>query len=239
MIIALAFSFLFSISSKYGVNALVSADSIMEPYLRYLYTYLSVSGPHLGYLYSSNSLFNSGMWVLKKLKNTQCIHQLTFTDDPDLQNTFLFKLCKVLRCFQAQTYKHIDPVYGIALLTIDLLFILSKRMGNISCLSMHFLSFAKSLKRFYLIFQQKTLENFKHIILLSSPQVSAFFYALLAKMLTFLTFFFFFFPHYNHSWNLLITPLRMVTFHITLPELNCARQLHGIVQRRANYSWRC
>lgn len=68
----------------------------MEPYLRYLYTYVSLSGPHLGYLYSSNSLFNSGMWLLKKLKNTQCIHQLTFTDDPDLKNTFFYKLSKVL-----------------------------------------------------------------------------------------------------------------------------------------------
>ncbi|KAG7944995.1 hypothetical protein I3843_15G130900 [Carya illinoinensis] len=87
------------------------AENIMEPFLRYLYTYVSISGPHLGYLYSSNSLFNSGLWILKKLKGTQCIHQLTFTDDPDLQNTFLYKLCK-----------------------------------------------------------EKTLERFKHVILLSSPQ---------------------------------------------------------------------
>ncbi|CAJ1973945.1 unnamed protein product [Sphenostylis stenocarpa] len=70
------------------------ADSIMEPFLSHLYTYVSVSGPHLGYLYSSNSLFNSGLWFLKKLKGTQCIHQLTFTDDPDIQNTFIYKLCK-------------------------------------------------------------------------------------------------------------------------------------------------
>ncbi|CAI8599941.1 unnamed protein product [Vicia faba] len=70
------------------------ADSSMEPYLRHLHTYVSVSGPHLGYIYSSNSLFNSGMWFLKKLKGTQCIHQLTCTDDPDLQKTFLYKLCK-------------------------------------------------------------------------------------------------------------------------------------------------
>ncbi|ESW09271.1 hypothetical protein PHAVU_009G113900 [Phaseolus vulgaris] len=87
------------------------ADSIMEPFLSHLHTYVSVSGPHLGYLYSSNSLFNSGLWFLKKLKGTQCIHQLTFTDDPEIQNTFLYKLCK-----------------------------------------------------------QKTLEHFKNIILLSSPQ---------------------------------------------------------------------
>ncbi|KHG18911.1 Uncharacterized protein F383_24156 [Gossypium arboreum] len=87
------------------------AESIMEPYLRFLHTYVSLSGPHLGYLYSSNSLFNSGLWLLKKLKGTQCIHQLTFTDDPDIRNTFFYKLCK-----------------------------------------------------------QKTLENFKNIVLLSSPQ---------------------------------------------------------------------
>ncbi|KDP30675.1 hypothetical protein JCGZ_15550 [Jatropha curcas] len=87
------------------------AESIMEPYLRCLYTYVSISGPHLGYLYSSNSLFNSGMWLLKKLKGSQSIHQLTFTDDPDLRKTFLYRLC-----------------------------------------------------------EQKTLEHFRHIILLSSPQ---------------------------------------------------------------------
>lgn len=87
------------------------ADSTMEPYLRFLFTYISLSGPHLGYLYSSNSLFNSGLWLLKKLKGTQCIHQLTLTDDPDLRKTFFYTLCK-----------------------------------------------------------QKTLENFKHIILVSSPQ---------------------------------------------------------------------
>ncbi|KAL1194369.1 hypothetical protein V5N11_017837 [Cardamine amara subsp. amara] len=87
------------------------ADSLMEPYRKFLHTYLSLSGPHLGYLYSTNSLFNSGLWLLKKLKSTQVIHQLTLTDDPDLRHTFFFKLCK-----------------------------------------------------------QKTLENFKSIILLSSPQ---------------------------------------------------------------------
>ncbi|XP_022155887.1 uncharacterized protein LOC111022895 isoform X2 [Momordica charantia] len=82
------------------------AESIMEPYHRHLYTYVSISGPHLGYLYSSNSLFNSGLWLLKKFKGTQCIHQLTFTDDPDLQNTFFYKLSKDVEQFQAH-----NPVF--------------------------------------------------------------------------------------------------------------------------------
>lgn len=73
----------------------VVSDSLMEPYRKFLHTYLSVSGPHLGYLYSTNSLFNSGLWLLKKLKNTQVIHQLTLTDDPDIRHTFFYKLCKV------------------------------------------------------------------------------------------------------------------------------------------------
>ncbi|XP_068661508.1 uncharacterized protein [Aristolochia californica] len=77
-------------------------DRVMEPYLKYLHTYMSLSGPHLGYLYSNNSLFNSGLWLLKKLKGPGCIHQLTLTDDPDLQNTFFYKLCKqkTLECFK-------------------------------------------------------------------------------------------------------------------------------------------
>ncbi|KAL5676591.1 hypothetical protein ACJX0J_012722, partial [Zea mays] len=87
------------------------AEPALQPYLKNLYTYMSISGPHLGYWYNSNSLFNSGLWLLKKLKNAQCIHQLTFSDDQDPHNTYFYKLCKL-----------------------------------------------------------KTLENFKNIILLSSPQ---------------------------------------------------------------------
>ncbi|CAN1324779.1 Protein FAM135B [Linum perenne] len=88
------------------------SESIMEVYLKDLHTYLSISGPHLGYMYNSNMLFNSGLWVLKKVKGTQCIRQLTFSDETNLKKTFLYKLSK-----------------------------------------------------------HKTLENFKNVILVSSPQV--------------------------------------------------------------------
>ncbi|KAJ1686214.1 hypothetical protein LUZ63_017604 [Rhynchospora breviuscula] len=87
------------------------SESVLGPYLKHLYTYMSISGPHLSYCYSSNSLFNSGLWLLKKFNKIQCIHQLTMTDETDLYNTFFYKLCK-----------------------------------------------------------EKTLENFKNILLLSSPQ---------------------------------------------------------------------
>ncbi|KAF7048282.1 hypothetical protein CFC21_057076 [Triticum aestivum] len=67
----------------------------LQPFLKNLYTYMSISGPHLGYWYSSNSLFNSGLWLMKRLKGLQCMHQLTFTDEQDPQNTFFYKLCKL------------------------------------------------------------------------------------------------------------------------------------------------
>eukprot|EP01018_Ginkgo_biloba_P018492 Gb_06821 [translate_table: standard] len=77
-------------------------DAAMKPYLNNLYTFLSISGPHLGYMYSSNALFNSGLWLFKKLKGSPCMHQLTFTDEANIQSSFLFKLSqeKSLENFQ-------------------------------------------------------------------------------------------------------------------------------------------
>lgn len=75
-------------------------DAAMKPYLKNLYTYMSISGPHLGYLYSSNTLFSSGLWLFKKLKGSPCMHQLTFTDETDIQSCYLFKLS------QEKTYEY-------------------------------------------------------------------------------------------------------------------------------------
>ncbi|KAH9303037.1 hypothetical protein KI387_014620, partial [Taxus chinensis] len=77
-------------------------DAAMKPYLNNLYTFLSISGPHLGYFYSSNTLFSSGLWLFKKLKGSPCMHQLTFTDQTDTHNCFLFRLSqeKTLEHFQ-------------------------------------------------------------------------------------------------------------------------------------------
>ena len=64
----------------------------MKPFHEYLYTFLSISGPHLGFMYNSNTLFNSGMWLLKKLKASPCMHQLSFTDESSIEECYLFKL---------------------------------------------------------------------------------------------------------------------------------------------------
>lgn len=44
------------------------------------YTYISMSTPHLGYMYNSNKLFDAGMWVLKNWRKSKCLMQLSMTD---------------------------------------------------------------------------------------------------------------------------------------------------------------
>eukprot|EP00850_Spirogloea_muscicola_P008276 SM000044S15923 [mRNA] locus=s44:45125:50474:- [translate_table: standard] len=93
---------------SYGhINTLVylicpSTDEAMRPYLENLHAFLSISGPHLGYLYSSNSLFNGGLWVLKRFKQATVMHELTFTDRADINDCYLFRLSqsKTFECFK-------------------------------------------------------------------------------------------------------------------------------------------
>jgi len=41
-------------------------EPVLKTYLPSLWLFLSLSGPHLGYLCSANKLFCSGMWLFKK-----------------------------------------------------------------------------------------------------------------------------------------------------------------------------
>lgn len=181
----------------------------MQPYLRHLHTYVSVSGPHLGYLYSSNSLFNSGMWFLKKLKNTQCIHQLSCTDDPDLQKTFLYKLCKVWKCPTKVGIKYHDE-------------------------------FLMELFILHSFFQKKTLEHFRNVILISSPQVlpSLRILKIIFKnaLIWTLKIIFFCLKFSGLFFTDTAPFFRMAMCLTILLELNHARLLHMTLQRRVKCS---
>ena len=66
----------------------------LEPLLPMLYTYISLSGPHLGMLYSSNLLVELGVWGLRKWKHAQCLTELSLKDAKEPSNTFLYRLSK-------------------------------------------------------------------------------------------------------------------------------------------------
>uniref|UniRef100_A0A4W3JD46 Family with sequence similarity 135 member A n=1 Tax=Callorhinchus milii TaxID=7868 RepID=A0A4W3JD46_CALMI len=63
-------------------------------YLNKLHTFLSLSGPHLGTLYNSSALVNTGLWFMQKWKKSGSLLQLTCRDHSDPRQTFLYKLSK-------------------------------------------------------------------------------------------------------------------------------------------------
>eukprot|EP00741_Cyanophora_paradoxa_P017536 tig00020996_g16940.t1 len=64
----------------------------MKPYLPFLYTYVSLSAPHLGYMYASNRLMQSAMWFLRTVKKCKSVQQLAVQDATTVRGSFLFEL---------------------------------------------------------------------------------------------------------------------------------------------------
>ena len=65
-----------------------------ERYRTLLYTYLSLSGPHLGTLFNSSGLVNMGMWLMQKWKKSCSLSQMSFKDHVEPRQTYLYKLSK-------------------------------------------------------------------------------------------------------------------------------------------------
>eukprot|EP00914_Ancora_sagittata_P031367 GHVO01063428.1.p1 GENE.GHVO01063428.1~~GHVO01063428.1.p1 ORF type:complete len:298 (+),score=57.79 GHVO01063428.1:83-976(+) len=56
--------------------------------------YMSLSSPHLGYMQNSSRVVEMGIWVLKKIRNSLSLKQLTMSDHKHIQSTFLHRLSK-------------------------------------------------------------------------------------------------------------------------------------------------
>lgn len=67
----------------------------LAEYSSKFYTYISLSSPHLGYMYNSNKLFDAGMWVLKKWRKSKCLTQLSMSDEDKVEDTCLFRLAQL------------------------------------------------------------------------------------------------------------------------------------------------
>lgn len=53
---------------------------------------VSLATPHCGYLYSNNTILDTGIWVLKKWNKSTCLSQLSLTDTLDQRDGFVYKL---------------------------------------------------------------------------------------------------------------------------------------------------
>ncbi|XP_071835909.1 protein FAM135A-like isoform X2 [Apostichopus japonicus] len=70
------------------------AKPAMGQFLGKLHTFLSLSGPHLGQLYNSSALVNTGLWVMQKWKKSNSLLQLSLRDHADPRQAFLYQLSK-------------------------------------------------------------------------------------------------------------------------------------------------
>lgn len=77
-----------------GIISRQALQYIPEKYLQRLHLFLSLSSPHLGYVFAKNKLVDAGLWVLKKWRKSNCLAQLSMTDAKDPRKTFLYKLAE-------------------------------------------------------------------------------------------------------------------------------------------------
>ena len=57
-----------------------------------MFSYFSLSTPHLGYMYTSSKIIEAGIWILQKWRKSQCLTQLSMADSKMIEDTFLYKL---------------------------------------------------------------------------------------------------------------------------------------------------
>lgn len=57
-----------------------------------MYNYISLSSPHLGYMYNSSKIVDAGMWLLKHWRKSKCLQQLRMSDAKSLEDCYLYKL---------------------------------------------------------------------------------------------------------------------------------------------------
>lgn len=69
-----------------------------------MHLYISLSSPHLGYMYNSSRVIDAGMWVLKKWSKSKCLQQLSMSDAKEYTNTYLYKLSQQKGL---QNFKHV------------------------------------------------------------------------------------------------------------------------------------
>ncbi|MES1902906.1 MAG: hypothetical protein MHPSP_002148 [Paramarteilia canceri] len=79
----------YSLGNMVARTVIESPD--FEPYLNKLYTFMSLSGPHLGVLFNNN-LYAMGTWLLKKLTKSKALSELELKDADNVKDTYIYRL---------------------------------------------------------------------------------------------------------------------------------------------------
>ena len=90
----------------YSLGGVIARESLkhLGAYHSKFHTFVTLSSPHMSFLYSSSSLIDAGMWLIKKVKKSDSLTQLTMSDASKLEDSFLYKLAD---SEHIQTFKNI------------------------------------------------------------------------------------------------------------------------------------
>lgn len=65
---------------------------LLEEYSEKMFTFFTLSSPHLGYMYNASQIIQAGMWFLKQWRKSKCLTQLSMSDATNPEECFLYKL---------------------------------------------------------------------------------------------------------------------------------------------------
>ena len=69
-----------------------AALPFLSQYAEKMKLYMTLSTPHLGYMYSDSKLVDAGLWFLKKWRKSQCLQQLSMGDSADPRESTLYRM---------------------------------------------------------------------------------------------------------------------------------------------------
>ena len=64
----------------------------LEQFSKKFYTYISLSSPHVGFLYNPSKLIDAGLWIINNVQKSLSIQQLTMQDNIKKVTTDKIKL---------------------------------------------------------------------------------------------------------------------------------------------------
>ena len=66
----------------------------LSDYSAQMFTLMTFSSPHLGFLYHDDTLFKTGLKIFSQFDSSVVLKQLTFKDAEQVPDGYLFKLAK-------------------------------------------------------------------------------------------------------------------------------------------------
>ncbi|CAK8694446.1 unnamed protein product [Clavelina lepadiformis] len=82
----------------HSLGGLLIRSAISHDRMRHLrsqfHTFLSFSSPHLGTIFNTSTLVNTGMWLIQKWKKSKCLQQLGCKEEGNMRKTYIYKLSK-------------------------------------------------------------------------------------------------------------------------------------------------